>query len=84
MKPSNLAALVGLAVATFLPSCAGITSGLTGQPIATVKVQGPSGIPFAVASQDVLRAETQLGKAWGLYDAGAVADTTGQVIQSSK
>jgi len=82
MKKSNLVLLVALSVA--LQSCAGITSGLTGQPIATVRVQGPSGIPFAVASQDVLRAETQVGKAWGLYDAGAVADTTGQVIQSSK
>lgn len=67
-----------------IPSCAGITAGLTGQPVPTTVVQGPNGVPFKVASADVFRAETQPLKFWGLYDAGAVADATGQVVQSSK
>jgi len=73
-------------VICLLPSCAGIGAGITGQPIRTTPVQRAdgSGKPFELASSDLFRAETQPGKAWGLYDAGAVADATGQVVESGK
>jgi len=69
-----------------LPSCAGVYSGVTGLPIPTTPVQRTDGTgkPFDVATTDLRRAETQPGQAWGLYNAGAVAARTGQVVDSGK
>jgi hypothetical protein len=70
----------------FLPSCAGVFSGVTGLPIPTTPVQRTDGTgkPFDVATTDLQRAEAQPGQAWGLYNAGAVAARTGQVVDSGK
>jgi hypothetical protein len=69
-----------------LVSCAGVYSGVTGQPIPTTPVHrlDGTGRPFDVATSDVTRAETQPGQAWGLYNAGAVAARTGQAVDSGK
>lgn len=69
-----------------LVSCAGLQSGFTGQPILTTPVQrvDGSGHPFDVATVDVLRAEAQPGQAWGLYNAGALASQTAEVVASGK
>ena len=82
---TKLTGLLFAAIALALTSCAGLTSGLTGQPIQTVPVQrAEGGVPFQVAGSDVYRAETTPGRVWGLYDAGTVAATTGQVVESGK
>lgn len=73
--------------AILFSSCVGTYSGLTGQPIPTtpVKRANVENAPtFNVATADVVRAETEPGKAWGLYNAGAVADAVGQVVESGK
>ena len=67
-----------------LVSCAAITSGVTGQPIATAPVKREGGRPFNVATSDVLRAESQPETAWGLYDAGAVAEVLTPIADSGK
>jgi hypothetical protein len=88
MKPSlTTTALViaALAITALFTSCAGLLSGVTGQPVPAVPVQRVDGDkPFAVAAADVFQAETQPGKVWGLYDAGAVASVAGQVVESGK
>ncbi len=77
--------LVAGALCGPLTSCAGLGSAITGQPIATVPVQRvEGGVPFEVAASDVLRAETQPGRQWGLYDAGLVAAKGQEVIASGK
>lgn len=77
--------IAALALAAFSTSCAGLLSGVTGQPVPAVPVQRVDGDkPFAVAAADVYQAESQPGKVWGLYDAGAVAAATGQVVESGK
>lgn len=84
MKLIALLFVVIIAVFMF-PSCSGIMSGITGQPVPTVQVQRIGGsTPFNVAAADVAQAETQPEKAWGLYDTKAVADSIGQVFTSSK
>lgn len=70
-----------------LSSCAGVTSGWTGQPIPTVPVQRTDGTgrPIDIAASDVLRAEqSPSGTAWGLYDAGAVADAVSPTVEAGK
>lgn len=66
-------ALAAIAVAIVFSSCAGITSGLTGQPIPSTPVQRDGGLPFSVATSDVYRAEAEPLTVWGLYNAGRVA-----------
>lgn len=57
-----------------LPSCATVSSLITKTPIPTTPVAREGGKPFTVATADVLRAETETGKVWGLYDAKGLAD----------
>lgn len=80
-------ALLSLSVIC-LGSCSGIYSGLTGQPIASAKVkrvEGPATAPeINVALQDLIRAESNPGRVYGLYDASAVADRVGELQGSSK
>lgn len=76
MKTSIITSLLALAVlgaAIAFSSCAGITSGLTGQPIPSTPVQRDGGLPFSVATSDVYRAEAEPLTVWGLYNAGRVA-----------
>lgn len=81
MKTSLISSAIALAVALAalaLTSCAGVMSGLTGQPVPTVSVSRDDGVEFEVALVDVITAEGQPGKVWGLYDAGQIADLTSQ------
>lgn len=88
-KPKLYPACLWLTCGTLsfpLVSCAGLGAGLTGQPLHTTTVQrveGP-GVPFEVATSDVVRAETQPGRQWGIYDAGAVAARAREVVASGK
>lgn len=68
-----------------LPSCTGIMAGVTGQPIAVEPVQTKEGKTFNVASADLLRAQSSPPEtAWGLYNAGLVAQRAREVIDSGK
>ena len=51
-----------------LQSCASLESYITKQPIQTTPVQRENGIPFNVATSDIIRAEQQPQKVWALYD----------------
>lgn len=76
---ASIIALVGLT------SCAGVISGITGQPVPSEPVVTKDGTVINVASQDVYRAKTApADTVWGLYDAGAVARQTGEVVNSGK
>lgn len=80
--------LLALALLAFLlafTGCAAIGSAITGQPIPTTAVQREGGKAFDVATQDILRAEASPpGTAWGLYDAGLVAQRAREVIDTGK
>lgn len=60
-------------------SCATVNSLITKSPIPTTPVQREGGKPFNVATADVLQAEANPDKVWGLYDAKGLAD----VVRSS-
>lgn len=67
-------------------SCAGVVSGFTGEPIHTTPVQRADGTGkvIDIATTDLIRAEHRPPTAWGLYDAGAVAARTAEVVDSGK
>lgn len=73
-------------VATFsLASCAGVISGITGQPVASTPVQRIGGTPVNVATADLLQAEVgNKETVYGLYDTGVVAGAVGKVSSSGK
>lgn len=73
-----------IAACVALPSCAGIGSAISGQPIPAVPVKRDGGTPFNVATADVARAELKPGVTWGLYNAGAVASAAANVIEAGK
>lgn len=86
MHPGTFLLACALAVlAVSLSSCSGVLSGVTGVPLSSVPVQRVGGDkPFQVAASDVFQAEAQPGVTWGLYNAGAVASATSQVVDSGK
>lgn len=57
-----------------LPSCASFNSIITKQPIPATPVQREGGKPFNVATADIIQAETQPQKVYGLYDAKALSE----------
>ncbi len=83
-KLFTFALLLGLCC--LLPSCAGIGSAISGQPIHTTPVQRADGTgkAFELATSDLTRAETLPDRQWGLYDAGFVAKKATEVIDSGK
>lgn len=89
--PRMSAVLLPIGIGTLclgLPSCTGIVSGLTGQPVPSVSVQraGHDDAPvIQVAANDMAQAE--LGDpttVHGLYDVGQVSAAVGQVVDSGK
>lgn len=84
-KGYAVAGLLGLSC-LLLPSCAGVYAGVTGEPIPTTPVRRVDGTgqAFDVATADVMRAERQPGTAWGLYNAGAVAARTAEIVETGK
>lgn len=91
----SLTLLAAIAAAIAFSSCAGITAGLSGAPVTTVPVQRVDNpkVSFDLAVQDVARAEhdSQFAdsagisrKAWGLYNASAVAARTAEVVDTGK
>lgn len=86
-------ALIG-SLTCLLPSCAGLGAAISGTPVPTTPIKRvEGGVPFELATSDVLKAEQdaitaqQLGippKAWGTYDAGLVAQKAREVIDSGK
>lgn len=76
-----------LALLLFLgfTSCTAVTSAITGQPIATETVITKDGTQITVASADIYRAKTSPPETvWGFYDAGRLAKTATEVIESGK
>lgn len=73
-------------IAVFLfPSCAGIMSGVTGQPILTEPLKTADGREIRVASSDVLRTKNYpTDTAWGLYNAGLVAQRASEIVDAGK
>lgn len=63
-------------------SCASVNSWITKTPIPSTPVSREGGTPFNVATADVLQAETQPEKVWGLYDAKGLVEIVGS--RSSK
>lgn len=55
-------------------SCASVNSWVTKTPIPSTPVSRADGVPFNVAIADVVRAETEPTKVWGLYDAKGLVD----------
>lgn len=88
-KPTDKASLIigVLALSAMLPglvSCAALGSAFTGQPIHATPVQRVDGIPFQVATTDIVKAEISPPETiWGLYDAGKTAAMTSEVISYS-
>ncbi len=77
--------LPAIFAALFLSSCAALQSAFTGEPIPVTPVAREGGIPFNVATSDVLRAEASPpGTAWGLYNAGAAAARTREIVEVGK
>lgn len=71
--------------ACMLTSCAGLISGITGQPVAYEKATLSDGATINVAAVDLIRArQSPPETVWGLYDAGAVARNTAEVIAVGK
>lgn len=73
-------------LALFLfPSCAGVYSGITGEPIRTEPVKTQDNREIQIASSDVFRTKSYPPEtAWGLYNAGAVAQRASEVVKSGK
>lgn len=84
-----------LLIVAFLSGCAGLMSGITGQPILTTSVQRagqPDAPVIMIASGDLAQAEAQAKlaesngtqkTAYGLYDAGRVASLVEQTVDAS-
>lgn len=70
-----------LLIALGFTSCATVNSLITKTPIPSTPVQREGGKPFNVATADVLQAEANPDKVWGLYDAKGLAEI---VVNSTK
>lgn len=60
-------------------------SGVTGQPIITEPLKTADGREIKVASSDVLRTKNYpADTAWGLYNAGLVAQRASEIVDTGK
>lgn len=81
MKTKAAASIIAIA----LCSCAGVISGITGQPVPATEVAREGGVPFQAATADVLQAEVSPPNiVWGLYNTGQVAGVVAKVTDSGK
>jgi len=81
----GLLPLLVAGTALSLSSCAGIVSGITGQPPHATTVQREGGKPVLIVTSDLLQAEAGAPeKVHGLYDVGMVAAGVGRITDAGK
>lgn len=78
--------LLALLPLLLITSCASdaIFSGITGAPIPSTPVKREGGTPINVVTRNLLHAEANPTRTYGLYDATAVAERVGEIQASAK